>query len=202
MLNPLERLRVAKRRRGFTLIELLAVAAIISILAALASPAFVRIIRDQRVNRAALEIADLTRTARMRALGRGTAVVMRWTASGTTGLVEVREAVATGTDLLPAPSCANADFKDSGLTSRAVASLNFGNGAYELADIEFFDIGGTQQTTPEICFSPRGQTYFRTDGASAFQPLAGVPYFTLTNTNTGFVRTVFLPPNGAARVAL
>ena len=185
LLRTLERRRAAERRRGFTLIELLAVVAIISVLAALASPAFVRLIRDQRVNRAALEIADLTRTARTRALGRGTAVIMRWTASGTTGLVEVREAVAAGADLLPAPSCANADFKDSGLTSREVTSLNFGNGAYELADISFFDIAGTKQTSPEICFSPRGQTYYRTDSASTFQPLAGVPYFTLDELEDG-----------------
>src|SRR4051794_38527987 len=57
-------------QRGFTLAEMLAVVAMISILAVSASPVFVSMMRDRRVNRAAFQLVDMVRTARMRAIGR------------------------------------------------------------------------------------------------------------------------------------
>ena len=45
-------------RRGFSVIELIAVVAILGIMAAFAGPAFSRIVRHQRVNRAATVIAS------------------------------------------------------------------------------------------------------------------------------------------------
>src|SRR5690348_11219564 len=69
--------------RGFTLIEMMAVLALIGIVVAAAAPSWVEIQRDRRTDAAARAIADIYRIARSRALGRGSAVMVRWNANAT-----------------------------------------------------------------------------------------------------------------------
>jgi type IV fimbrial biogenesis protein FimT len=77
--------------------------------------------------------------------------------------------------------------------------FDFGDGRHERAVLSFFDPDNKRQTRAELCFSPRGRTFLR--AGDAFTELAGVPRFTVTNSGTGLERTVFLPPNGVARLA-
>jgi type IV fimbrial biogenesis protein FimT len=197
----------SKGRAGFTLFELMAALAIVAILAAVASPVFVRIVRDQRVSRAAMEVADVYRIARTRAMGRGAAVLVRWNqAAGTNalGLFELREAIqATATVPLPATSCRTTDWLNTSAESRAISSFDPGNGqAYELAEIRFTDELGSAQTFAEICFTPTGRVWYRNAAGGAFQAMTGVPKFKVTNIDTTRERQVFVPPNGVARVQL
>src|SRR5438094_966029 len=100
-LSALRNRRTASR--GFTLIEMLSVVAFIGIVVAAAAPSWVELQRDRRADAAGRAIADLYRIARSRALGRGSAVLVRWDnnaglpvvgAQTPTGHFTVREGIA------------------------------------------------------------------------------------------------------------
>ncbi len=187
--------------------EMLAVVAMIGAMAALAAPQFINLMRDRRVNRAAMAVAELYRSARTRALGRGAAVIVRWNATGGvagTGIVEVREAIVKGAGgPLPATSCLTTDWTAAD-SSKPIGDFDLSGKTYELAAVSFFQstTGGSAVPFSEICFSPRGRTWMRLAAAGSFAPLADVPRFEVKNTQTTVVRSVFIPPNGAARLAL
>jgi prepilin-type N-terminal cleavage/methylation domain-containing protein len=194
--------------RGFTLAEMLAVVAMISILAVSASPVFIGMMRDRRVNRAAFQIVDIVRTARMRALGRNLPVQLTWNASGgnnnkASGLLTMTEPVVAL--FAEQRSCLGTYVVGSPSVVQEVARFDVGNGLYENALLRFFDNGGAERANVSICFSGRGATYMNVGGVAT--RLAGPVMFTVTNFNaaaniTGLQRKVFIPPNGAARLAL
>lgn len=188
------------------MVEMLAVVAIVGMLAALATPSFIRQVRDNRVNRAATHVAEAYRHARMRALGRGTAVLVRWNSTGGANSKGRLETFEPGTlaNAFPNPSCAGPDWATAA-SNRRVDFLELGNGLYDDAAVAFFREGAsTSQTTADICFTPRGRTYIRNGTAGAFTALSGAARYNVTNTATPgrAARQVFVPPNGVARLAL
>lgn len=193
-------------QRGFTLAEMLAVVAMISILAVSASPVFVSMMRDRRVNRAAFQLVDMARTARMRAVGRNLPVQLTWNVAGgsqklATGLLTMSEPVVGL--FANASSCLGTYVAGSPSVVQEIARFDVGNGAYENSELKFFDNAGVERNQVSLCFSGRGATYITVGGVAA--RLAGPVTFTVTNKNgnvTGLVRRVFIPPNGAARIAL
>jgi len=192
--------------------ELLTAVAIVGILAAAASPTFVRLMRDNRVSSAATNFADLYRTARNRALGRGSAVLVRWeaghampNAANLAGQLTVREAIVSTSGNcgpMPAPSCTTTDWAESSTNSKFVMSFDARPKQYQPNTATFFDPDDAEAAYAEICFTPRGRTFVRyAPGPGAtFVPLAGVPHIEVVNTTTSFKRQVVIPPNGMARV--
>jgi len=219
----LQNYRPAYRRRyarGFTLVELMVVVVIITALAALAVPSILRQMRDRRTRQAAEEIASLYRQARLRALGRGSAVMVRYNAA--TGF-QIREAVVGGSNTcarLPSTSCtttqwgqgptvANGDQLISGFNPTS----NVYDGVVSTAHAGDPNLGGGSAVTADpsvsvldICFTPMGRTLFRiVDGANTpLFPMTGVPLIEVKRHSDdthfeGLTRNVIIPPNGLAR---
>lgn len=194
--------RARRRRgaRGFTIPELLAVVVIIGIVAAAAAPSFINVLRDRRVARVAMDVSGVYRLARYRALGRGTPVVVRWTASTHSFAVVEAPVGSTGDSIIPASCQSVPNWAAPPPAVEPVTVLNTAN--VELATLEMRDDTNTVQSQVEVCFSGRGRTFVRYGAESAWGPLAGVLRVDVRNTRTTLVRTVFIPPNGIARMAL
>lgn len=192
------------------MLELLAVVAFIGILAAAAAPSFIRMMRDRRVQSLALRQVEFLRLARARAMGRGAAQLVRWDAIQAApasvndpGRLQMREAVLGGSgadQMLPSSSCFATNWANNGTDSRPVTSLEDRRARYEWAGVLLKDPVGVGAAYIEFCFTPRGRTFVRALPTVPFVPLVGVYRFEVTNSETGYVRQVIIPPNGAARL--
>jgi prepilin-type N-terminal cleavage/methylation domain-containing protein len=204
------------RARGFTLAEVLTVIVLIGVLASIASPSFIRLMRDRGVSRATMQVMDAYRTARARSLERD-AIVVRFSATGGPGgvpRIELYEAVTQEVGA-PPPTCNATAWGPGSPTSRLLAGMNFSPdpeaspttdgdeaGAIELSPPVFADENGGPKGFADVCFTARGKTWIRYVAGDSFTPLSGVPSVAMINKRTGFKRVVFIPPNSPARIAL
>lgn len=204
-------LRQRRTERGFTLIELVVVVVIIGILAALATPAISGQMRDRRANQASQELANLYRGARMRALGRGSSVLVRYqkdTATAPAGAIEVWEAVAgAGGACGPIPRKGCQAFPPPGAatdTQLLLKQFNPGiRGEYDGVDIKMLASAGTNEIDYlDVCFTPMGATFTRTNPEAAVMTrMTGVHVAQVTREGLdGIRRDVLILPGGSARV--
>jgi prepilin-type N-terminal cleavage/methylation domain-containing protein len=200
-----------RRQRGFTIVELLTVITVIGVLVAAAAPSFRGLLRDRRVNDAAQNIADLYRRARIRAMGRGAATMVRWNASAALptpanpgGHFTMKEAVEGNTSafspFLPSSSCTSTEWADGDSENLFVRSFEDRLGRYQPAQTTFRTPANAIATYAEVCFTPRGRTFIRFAGGGAWARMNGVPRVDVTNGDDGNTRAVVLPPTGAARI--
>jgi prepilin-type N-terminal cleavage/methylation domain-containing protein len=211
------RLRVLRSQRGFTLIEMLAVVIIITVLAVMAIPSVSHQLRDRRTYEAAQRVALLYQNARMRAMGRGSAVMIRFHHNaGERARFDVFEAQRGTSDApsgssdaacaaLPIPSCLTPDWNSPTATDyRMVNQVRFGtSGAYDELNTTLVNSTGAQTDTLDVCFTPMGRTYARTSGT--LEPLTEAYVAEMfrgedLNQAVGRSYKVLILPTGAARI--
>ncbi len=192
--------------RGFSLIELVVVVIIIAVLAVIAVPNISKRLRDRRANELAQQFSQTYRNARMRAMGRGGAVLVRYT-QGTAGVVEVREGVVGTSGAcaeLPSNGC---DRTWLAADSRQLSSLDVSTrGEYENMKVVMSDPAAAEVNSMDICYTPLGRTFVRYAAAGPFIQLVGAPSANVARysgaTKVGLQRRVVLLPNGTARLGI
>jgi len=202
--------------RGFTLLELMTVVVLVAVLAMVAVPVAIRAVREGRSAKAAQQVALLYQVARGRAIGRSVAVLVRYS----DGVWEVREAVTEdATSITPASNCSVPSHQWADATMNVLVDRFelVGQRPYQLVATEFsvveVDDKGNAKTatlgpgaTADVCFSPGGTMLFRqAGGAFSVAPRTLAIRVmqqdsALSLSQTGLARTVFILPNGVARV--
>jgi type IV fimbrial biogenesis protein FimT len=193
--------------RGFTLLELLITVTLVGILVVMAVPSISGLMRDRRTNQAAHEAAMIYRRARSMAMGRGTAVLVRYS-SADRGRIEIREAVSTTAGLcanLPSTSCTATNWDANNANNRLLDAFGPALGPYDNVQLEFHMADNSTQGAVDLCFTPLGRTLFRTTSVNStpFTPLTQVPsILSVPVDGAGRTRTVLIVPSGVSRVAL
>lgn len=186
--------------RGFTLIEMLVVVVIITLVASIAMPGIGRRMRSSKTRQAADTIGQIYSNARVRAMGRGSAVLVRFES----GIFTIREATL-GTDA-PDPGCASLPepycLPHDGVDPWAAAGKSQVLKTYDFASSGDYDIGhytaGAQ--TLDVCFSPAGRAYSREDQAVPLANMTAPTRFWVQAPGEGDLRrNVTLSTSGAAR---
>lgn len=196
----------------------MAVVIMITILAAISIPLVTKQLRDRRTHEAALRVADLYRLGRMRAMGRGSAVLVRFM-PGTAGRFEVYEAqrgaepdpngvTNAACASLPVPSCLATDWNDAASGEfREVTTLDLaGRSEYKGLVMAMQDAGGTAVANVDVCFTPMGRAFSRTNPANNLEPLTDAfsaeLYRGEETDRIGRTHRVLILPNGTARINL
>jgi prepilin-type N-terminal cleavage/methylation domain-containing protein len=194
--------------RGFTLVELVAVVVIIAVFASLAIPTAVQQLRDRHVQESARDIALVFRQARLRAMGRGAAVLVRF--DGGAQELTVHEARLGAAALnaacadLPVSSCLRTAWNASDGPHRLVDSHREATaGEMSNVSIAVTDSDNDAITALEICFTPMGRAFVREamNDAVRFVPLSEAYVASVSRPGKTRTRQVVLMPNGTARLS-
>lgn len=203
------------RARGFTLIEIMVVIVIITLLAAIAVPSIAARLRSERARAVTEGVAGMFRGARLNALGRGAATVVRFEG----GALTVLEAISgpgcdvsaiPGCTTIPVSSCTDivGRFAAANQTSQELGNLDATDAGELTVTMGYRLLGGALSTNGavDVCFSPMGRAFVRGGASSSaldtvpFQPLTTSAQVQVVNPNlASAIRFAVIAPNGAAR---
>jgi type IV fimbrial biogenesis protein FimT len=196
--RPLTRFRT----RAFTLIELMVVVLIITVMAGMAIPTAITQLRDRRVQEAARSIGLLFREARLQAVGRGAAVLMRYK-DGVFSVLEARAGTAAACPDAPVPDCLGVPWVAEPSRSRETKHYAPVAASGDMASlaVTLSDSTNSALSALEVCFSPNGRAFARhaIDDGTALLPMSQVYTVTLARKGSR-TRVLALLPNGTARL--
>lgn len=193
------------------MIELMVVVIIISVVAALTIPNITRRMRERRSGEAAHRVMLLYQEARMTAMGRGTAVLVRYNHPGVDEssldvlIGQAGNLAAAGCQQLPIPSCTAIDWNIAAAQQfRPLTSFDpDDSGLYDRVTIEMHSPSDTPSFL-DVCFTPMGRTFVRQSQYVGFSEMTGVyradVFRNEGGTKIGRTRSVTILPNGAARL--
>lgn len=175
---------------------------IITVLAVVALPGIAQRLAGRQARTAADAVASLYRGARLRAMGRGSAILVNYGA----GTYRVREAIVGASPVhvdcnpLPSTSCTTTNWADGAATNQLLETFDStANG--QLTSVVELPGSSAEETYLDVCFTPLGRALFRTSASGAWTPLTGVPRARIRKTGgVGIERQVLILPNGVARV--
>lgn len=197
--NHFKRLRrcVANRAsRGFTLTEVLVVVFMIALLAAVASPAFINVMRDTNLSRMNMSIAEIYRRAYIESAEQSTYLV-RWTGGMTPQIELVQSTLDTENPTLVSPRrCGAIDWTSTAHTRRTIR-LD-GSDVPTLATLGFVTNTNTEVLRADICYSQR-RAFIRFDDG-AFAEMQGACRIYVKNVRTNVTRRVLIPSFGLPRL--
>jgi type II secretory pathway pseudopilin PulG len=183
------------------LVELMVVVVIIGLLATIAVPTIASRLRERRSAEAAQRIASIYREARMRSMGRGAAVLVRFDSGGFTVLEAIRPPLTDNADCTgePSSSCTNTNWTNAANRTQLSVFNPSKRSEYEGVTVEATSPAST--SFYDVCFTPMGRSYHRTVALDPLSPMASVATFSVKRA-AGLSRSVTLLPNGVARLAL
>ncbi len=178
---------------------------IIGITATLAAPQLLEQMRERKSRDMAQQIAMLYTSARLRAMARGNAVMVRYSATTGFQVVESIEGTfATGAtnrnvsaECAPTPG-AGCLVTNWGTDSQIVNQMMWPS----TMTVKGVNSAGTAVTDMSICFSPGGRSFASfAAGTDPIAAMVGSVRFTVQRTG-GLARKVAVLPNGYSRIAL
>ena len=179
----------------------MSVVAVVGVVSMLAVPGGVKQMQDHTARRFSGQFAQRIQGAKLRAMGRGAAVMVRIDPS--TGQLSISEPVARGEPsggpcLIPTNSCTRGDW-DSGMRVVEQHGMN-GNLKVEVSGLDALPSTLTQRTV-EICFTPTGRTFYRYNPVlgDPMRPLVRSPIFHIQHVSGHQVRRIIVLPTGTTR---
>src|SRR5258706_4990614 len=168
----------------------------IVIMAVIATPTTGEKMRERRARQAEQEIALIYGTARMRAMGRGAAVLVRYQAMvsanaalGFHVLESIQGKSAEGVcQNMPGTGCLSTNWQDKDSYRDVGSFMPAIRGEYSDVTAKLADPAGTTQSYYDVCFTPLGRAYAISAPAPFTQAMTGAAVVTVQRGSLGVAR--------------
>jgi prepilin-type N-terminal cleavage/methylation domain-containing protein len=182
--------------RGFTLTEVMVVIFMIAVLAAVASPSFVKVMRDTSLSRMNMHIAEVYRKAYVESAEQSTYLV-RWSGGSAPKIELVKSTLDSQFPSLVSPRRCNAiDWTDPAHVRQTIYFTSTLIPQY--ASLGYLTNNNEEKPKSDVCYSQRRAFVRYDDGAFADMPGAGRIY--VKNLQTNVLRRVLIPSFGLPRM--
>ncbi len=183
--------------RGFTLTEVVVVIFMIAILAAVASPAFVKMMRDSALSRINMQIAEIYRKAYLESAEQSTYLV-RWTGGNAPQIQLIKATLDTPFPQLVSPRRCNAiDWIDPAHIRQTLGFQVESMGTF--ASVGYLTNAGELKPKADVCYSQR-KAFVRYSDQDAFVEMPAAGRIFVKNLQTNLTRRVLIPSYGLPRL--